>query len=730
MKRLFVLALLFSLLSSCSGSLPAETADPTLPLPSDSATALSETAAPETEPPVPEPEPGFTVFAGECRTGKAGVTSQKPGAFALYTRSFSEGTVTGTLTPGSLSKTGVVFRVSEDRRSYYLFGINASKQVFFSRVAGGRETVVSAMTVSAGYNGTDARSFRIVAQRDAFYCYLNDNCYVFFRDPEPLDGTGVGFSASAAGATLSGFSLRREEREPLHADVLIWGHSHMQLWSQSKTHLASLGKVQNFGVGGSSTVYWLPMIDELCSYTPEYMIVMIGSNDYASASAAGIAERTAAILAALRERMPQVKIILLTEFLQPARLDYADKVNELNTRYKAFAAEENDLVIADLYDIALDKNGQFEKARFRDNSHLKETYYTQVRDRVLAAAKTFGPHDGAQGYEILSGACRTDDAFLSAAGNSLLLNTDFLLPQGTLEATVSPSGKSGLVFAAGASGSSRYLFSLENGVPRLEKNGVLLAENSAARQSAPCRMKVRFAAGRIECFANGVSVLSFSDPAPLAGDRFGFFAAGEGAAFSRIRFEKSEGDGRFVYPLGDSAAWTVTQDEKGGDVFVCNTPGAPILFADLIFEGGTVELDMTADHDTTDAQYCRFKTASGVLFAAEDLRVDHSAGIFYLFGRCPWGTCTGYSKHREPGAARASFHWEDTNKSGTKLAVGREYHYKIVWDPAKQNVTLSVNGKLFSVSPLRYALEGKYAGLCADVVDTRYRNVVFSPGVY
>lgn len=155
MKRLFVLALFFSLLSSCSGPLPAETSDPTLPLPSDSATALSETAAPETEPPeteppVPEPEPGFTVFAGECRTGKAGVTSQKPGAFALYTRSFSEGTVTGTLTPGSLSKTGVVFRVSEDRRSYYLFGINASKQVFFSRVAGGRETVVSAMTVSAG----------------------------------------------------------------------------------------------------------------------------------------------------------------------------------------------------------------------------------------------------------------------------------------------------------------------------------------------------------------------------------------------------------------------------------------------------------------------------------------------------------------------------------------------------------------------------------------------------
>ena len=729
MKRLISFLLLSSLLllSACAAGPPNVTEElSSAPAPETAPETEPETAA-ETEP--PEPEAGFTVVTGACATSATGVTSEKANSLALYTRPFTDGTATGTLTPGTVSKTGVIFRVSDDLRSYYFFGINDSKQVFLSRVENGKETVVSAMAVSAGYNGTDSRSLRITAKDDLFYCYLNNNCYVCFRDPEPLSGTGIGFRTTVAGAKLAGFSLKKNVTEPLKADVLIWGHSHMQLWSQSKSHLASLGSVQNFGVGGSGTVYWMTMIDELCSYEPKYMIVMIGSNDYASASAAKITERTFSILEEIRGRLPEVKIVLLTEFLQPTRLEYTDKVNELNARYKALAAEQNDLAIADLYDVALDKNGAFDKSRFRDSYHLKETYYTEVRDRVLAAAKTFGPREGAEGFDVLSGSFRTDDGFLSSAAGSRMLKSGDRVAKGAVGASVTPSEKTGILFAADETGSSAYLFSLENGVPKLEKNGALLAAGNALKGEAPYAMQVRFADGLIECLCDGAVCLSARDAAPLTGDRFGFYAAGQDAKFARVSFEETDGDGRYVFPLGDSAAWTVETDESGNTTYVCNTPAAPLMFDGILFDGGTVEFDMTVVYDSLDTNYYRYKAATGVLFGAESLTVDHSTGTFYVFGRCPWGTCTGYSKHREPGAAKSTFHWEDTNKSKTKLAVGREYHYKIVWNPEKNNVTLSVDGKLFSVSPLDYALDGRYVGLCSDVIGTRYRNVVFSPEV-
>lgn len=94
-------------------------------------------------------------------------------------------------------------------------------------------------------------------------------------------------------------------------------------------------KPANFGISGDRTqhVLWRIQQGEIERIQPRVIILMIGTNNTGSDSAAGIAKGITAIVGTLREKQPKAKILLLgilPRGQKPSPNPYRDKINEAN----------------------------------------------------------------------------------------------------------------------------------------------------------------------------------------------------------------------------------------------------------------------------------------------------------------------------------------------------------------------------------------------------------------
>lgn len=92
-----------------------------------------------------------------------------------------------------------------------------------------------------------------------------------------------------------------------------WGGEGKEVWAQAYAPL----KAVNYGIGGDGTrqVLWRIQHGEVEGLTPKLVVLKIGTNNlYGDANGGSdeeIAKGTAAVVAALRERLPAAKILLL-----------------------------------------------------------------------------------------------------------------------------------------------------------------------------------------------------------------------------------------------------------------------------------------------------------------------------------------------------------------------------------------------------------------------------------
>lgn len=334
------------------------------------------------------PSKSFTAVSGAISSdGKGRIDTTKNSTVAIAQRTeIQKGSVGVTTYLPSSGNAGVVFCRSDDG-SYYKFGISNDKKLHLIKVAGGRQTTLKTTSLSAmGAGSWGACTLRAVFDGKSIYCYINDMCLLSFTDASPLSGKGAGIFADALNSTFLHFSVS-DVSTPDKADIVIWGHSHMQGWYDASDDLAPYGKVANLGVGGSNTPYWSKLTNEISSYSADTIIVMTGSNDLKSYSNSQTLTTLKTTFNALRKSNPNIHIILITEWYQPARIEqYADKVRDLNAKYKDYADSNKEwLTIVDGFGIPMNEKGEFSDALFTDTQHFGILGYTELTKRALTA---------------------------------------------------------------------------------------------------------------------------------------------------------------------------------------------------------------------------------------------------------------------------------------------------------------------------------------------------------
>ena len=306
-----------------------------------------------------------------------------------------------------VDRAGLVFNYAEDGSSYYKLQMHrtykitavtdgkitdASTKVYTQliKVVNGTETELKSYYTGLGSNGPV--DLRVVKDGGKIRCYMNDRCYAAIEDAEPLTGTGLGVFTDLSGTAFANLSTS-DVTECDKADLVTWGHSHIGGWINFGDVVAEYGKGVNVGIGGLQTKDMPGIINEMASYEPEVVVIMIGSNNYGSG-----AEKNTADLKKYNEQLhallPDVKIVVITEWWQPVRLEtYGQTVLDLNEAYRAYAAETDYVYIVEGFSLAL-TNGEFDESKFKDTMHFTPATYESLDDRVCTLIGSFYGNEG------------------------------------------------------------------------------------------------------------------------------------------------------------------------------------------------------------------------------------------------------------------------------------------------------------------------------------------------
>ena len=172
-------------------------------------------------------------------------------------------------------------------------------------------------------------------------------------------------------------------------DVLFMGDSITDGW-RGKNGKAVWDKnfaplqAANFGIGGDRTqhVLWRIQNGELDGIKPKVAVLMIGTNNSGSDSAAQIAEGVTAIVKTIHEKSPTTKVLLLAVFPRGKTIPNSqnDKLIEVN---KTIAKLDDGKTVKYL-DIGSKflKEGQLPKEIMPDYLHLSEAGYQIWADAI------------------------------------------------------------------------------------------------------------------------------------------------------------------------------------------------------------------------------------------------------------------------------------------------------------------------------------------------------------
>ena len=175
-------------------------------------------------------------------------------------------------------------------------------------------------------------------------------------------------------------------------DVLFLGDSITQGWQGNgkeawKKHIEPL-KAANFGIGGDRTQHVLWRVTEgkeLEGIAPKVFVLMIGTNNMSSNSAAEIADGVTAIVRELNRQRPYAKVLLLGVFPRGAKADdkFRGKIKEVNATL-AKLGDGKRVKYLDIGDKFLDPSGDLPKETMPDFLHLSPKGYGLWADAIRA----------------------------------------------------------------------------------------------------------------------------------------------------------------------------------------------------------------------------------------------------------------------------------------------------------------------------------------------------------
>src|SRR5262249_4224884 len=144
-------------------------------------------------------------------------------------------------------------------------------------------------------------------------------------------------------------------------------------------------KAANFGIGGDRTqhVLWRLQHGELDGIQPKVIMLMIGTNNSGSNTAAEIADGIKAIVAEIHKRSPKPKVLLLGVFPRGEKPNPArEKLKEVNQIIAKLDDGGKTVKYLDIGDKFMQPDGTISKDIMYDFLHLTEKGYGLWADAV------------------------------------------------------------------------------------------------------------------------------------------------------------------------------------------------------------------------------------------------------------------------------------------------------------------------------------------------------------
>jgi lysophospholipase L1-like esterase len=184
-------------------------------------------------------------------------------------------------------------------------------------------------------------------------------------------------------ASLAAFTLADQDHAPPPGGVVFVGSSSIRLWRNVASEFPDQPVVINRGFGGSTLSDCVRHYDRLVTlYKPHLVVLYAGDNDLAQGSSPReVAEKFAAFVERVHERLPETRIAFISIKPSPGRVALLDKVRAANALIRAYVAQHPaELDFIDVFTPMLDANGNPRRELFKDDSlHLNEHGYALWR---------------------------------------------------------------------------------------------------------------------------------------------------------------------------------------------------------------------------------------------------------------------------------------------------------------------------------------------------------------
>ncbi len=147
----------------------------------------------------------------------------------------------------------------------------------------------------------------------------------------------------------------------------------------------------NFGIGGDRTqhVLWRISNGELEGFTPQAVVLMIGTNNSASDSEEGITAGIRKIVEFIRQKSPNTKILLLAVFPRGEKAENNPKRDKLNAVNKQIARlhDNQHVFFLDIGGKFLESDGSLSKEIMPDFLHLSAKGYQIWADAIAPSVE-------------------------------------------------------------------------------------------------------------------------------------------------------------------------------------------------------------------------------------------------------------------------------------------------------------------------------------------------------
>jgi lysophospholipase L1-like esterase len=192
---------------------------------------------------------------------------------------------------------------------------------------------------------------------------------------------------------MAAFAEENARLDPAKRHVVLVGDSLTEGWERGDRTARFLpalaSRVLNRGIGADTTRGLLRRLDaSIFALNPSHVVLLMGVNDLASeADVVPAAERLAEIVRAVRARLPDVPLVLVT--LAPLRDRFAARnplVVALNAHVRRLA-EESRCPLIDLHALLVDAEGLLPASHSSDGIHWTDAVYELLGrevERVVA----------------------------------------------------------------------------------------------------------------------------------------------------------------------------------------------------------------------------------------------------------------------------------------------------------------------------------------------------------